>query len=341
MSNVTAIVFRNYGVPHEAAQVEEISLPPVGNGEVRLRLLAAPINPADLNTIEGRYPTGKELPGQPGVEGLAEVVEAGASVAHLQAGDRVLFPHGLGSWREAAVTSAENLFPIPKEIPIEQAAMLRINPATALRMLRDFGPLQPGDWVLQNLSNSGVGRSVIQIAKACGWRTINVVRGEHLVNGLKAIGADEVLVEGDGLTDQIKSITGDKPAQLALNGVGGESALRLANALAPGGTVVTYGAMGRQPLRIPNGLLIFQDLSWRGFWVSRWYRDATFEARAAMFRELFDLAARGILHTPVERIYPLTEVRAALEHAARPRREGKILFGAPEICAAFQADPAK
>jgi trans-2-enoyl-CoA reductase len=281
--------------------VESVTLPPPGTDGARVRMLAAPINPADLNVLEGKYPIRPELPGTPGVEGVGVVEEIGNDVKKVREGDRVLLPAGFGSWREAGVVADADaaLQVVPAGVPIEQAAMLRINPATALRMLRDFVELAPGDFVIQNAANSAVGRLVIQIARAAGWRTINLVR------------------------------------RLALNAVGGESALRLANALAPGGTTVTFGAMGRQPLRIPNGLLIFRDLRWRGFWISQWYREAAPDAEAAMFAELFDLAARDVMHSPVERIYPLSEATAAIQHAAKSQRAGKILFGAPEIVAQF------
>jgi trans-2-enoyl-CoA reductase len=95
--------------------------------------------------------------------------------------------------------------------------------------------------------------------------------------------------------------------------------------------------MGRQPLRIPNGLLIFKDLRWRGFWITQWYRDAKREEVMQMFEELFSLAKRGLLHMPIERIYLLSEAVAAVHHAAQSRRAGKILFGAAEIVAQFGA----
>ena len=205
--------------------------------------------------------------------------------------------------------------------------MLRINPATALRMLRDFVKLKAGDWVVQNAANSAVGRAVIQLARANGWRTVNVVRRAELIDELKAAGADAVLLDDDDLPEQISAATGGAALHLALNAVGGDSALRLAKALAPSGTIVTFGAMSRQPLRIPNGLVIFQDIRWRGFWISQWYRKAPPEAVAAMFAELFSLAQRGVLHAPVERIYPLAEAATALAHAAQSGRSGKILFG--------------
>jgi len=326
MSKVRAIVFHQHGAPAEVARCEEIETAELAPDEVRVRLLAAPINPADLNVIEGKYPIRPALPGVPGVEGVGVIEAVGAGVTVRRAGERVLLPHGYGTWRESGVVKADSVWAVPDGIATEQAAMLRINPATAWRMLRDFVALKPGDWVLQNAANSAVGRAVLQIARVSGWRTVNVVRRAELIAELKADGADVVLVDGDDLPAQIAEATGGAALALALNAVGGDSALRLAQALAPGGTVVTYGAMSRQPLRIPNGLLIFQDLRWRGFWISQWYRSAAPEAVAALFAELFDLAQRGVLHAPVERLYPLAEAAAALTHAAQGRRAGKILF---------------
>ena len=314
-------------MPSEVAHAEEIEIAGPLADEARVALLAAPVNPADLNVIEGKYPVRPALPGVAGIEGAGVVTAIGSAVTKLAVGDRVLLPPGYGSWREAGVAKAATLCVVPADIAPEQAAMLRINPATALRMLRDFVELKTGDWVLLNAANSAVGRAVIQIAHATGLRTVGVVRRAELVAELQAIGADAVLVDGEGLAAQISAATGGAPLHLALNAVGGDSALRLAQALAPGGTIVTYGAMSRQPLRIPNGLLIFQDLRWRGFWISQWYREAAAEACSAMFAELFGLAQRGLLHAPVERVYPLSEASAALTHAAQAQRSGKILFG--------------
>jgi len=305
MSKVRTIVFHQYGVPGEVARVEGWEIASPGPGEVRVRMLAAPINPADLNVMEGKYATLPELPGVPGVEGVGVVEELGAGADQLVVGDRVLLPHGVGTWREAVTLPAESLHVVPPDVPTEQAAMLKINPATALRMLEDFVRLEPGDWVVQNAANSGVGHAVIQLSRHKGLRTLNFVRRPELIDTLLEAGADAVLLDEGDRGEQIHGILGKDTIRLGLNAVGGESALRVARSLAPGGTIVTYGAMARQPLKIPNGMLIFGDLTWRGFWVSRWYRDgSTKEERSTMFARLFALAARRILHTPVERIYP-------------------------------------
>jgi len=98
------------------------------------------------------------------------------------------------------------------------------------------------------------------------------------------------------------------------------------NCLAPGGTLVSFGAMSLQPLKIPTGLLIFKDLRFRGIWINEWYDNATPAERMAAFNPIFDMAKRRLLLTRVEKSYPLSEAKAALEHAARPQRGGKIIF---------------
>jgi trans-2-enoyl-CoA reductase len=167
---------------------------------------------------------------------------------------------------------------------------------------------------------------VIQIAHELGYKTVNVVRRAELIDELRAEDGDVVLVDGDNLRKEVKSATGGASIRLGLNSVGGDSALRLANCLAPGGTLVSFGAMSLQPLKIPTGLLIFKDLRFRGIWINKWYDNATLSERMETFRPLFDMARRGLLKTKVEKTYPLSEVRAAVAHAAQGKRDGKIVF---------------
>lgn len=321
-----AVQIEAFGPPADVTRVVELTVPPPRPTEVRVQMECAPINPADLNVLEGKYGSLPDLPSVVGIEGVGRVVSAGGPTSEALVGKRVLLPHGFGTWRNFGNANAADLFPVPENIPLQQAAMLRINPATAFCLLHHFTQLQPGDWILQNAANSGVGRAVIQIARACGWRTVNVVRRPGLVKDLTSIGADAVVEEGDGLAKRISSACNGAPLRLALNAVGGECALSLAKALGQGGIHVTYGAMSLQPLRIPNGLLIFKDLQLRGFWVSQWYRNASGNDVSSLFARLFDWAASGVLHTPVEAVYQLTEAREAVLHASRSARTGKVLL---------------
>src|SRR5881227_2173141 len=294
METINAAVYETHGNPAEVLHVESQRWPTPGAGEVIVKMRAAPVNPADLNQIEGKYPVRAQLPATPGFEGAGIIADVDRDVTNVAAGALVILPHNIGTWRDAVAVKADELVVVPAGIKPVHAAMLKINPMTAWRLLHDYVDLARGDWLIQNAANSAAGRAVIQIAHELGYKTVNVVRRSELISELRADG--------------------------------GESALRLANCLAPGSTLVTYGAMSLQPLKIPNGLLIFKDLRFRGIWINKWYDNATPAQRMEAFQRLFEMANRGLLQTKVEKTYPLSEAKTAVAHAARGQRSGKIIF---------------
>src|SRR5437667_4529897 len=324
--NISAAVYEKHGNPADVLNVETRPWPTPAADEAVVKMYAAPINPADLNQIEGKYPVRPELPATPGFEGAGVVVDAGGNASTIPAGTLVILPHNLGTWREAVAVKASELVAVPEGIEPVHAAMLKINPMTAWRLLHDYVDLKKGDWLIQNAANSAAGRAVIQIARELGYKTVNVVRRDELIDELRAEGGDAVIVDGENLRHEVKDATSNAPIHLGLNAVGGESALRLANCLAPGSTLVTFGAMSLQPLKIPNGLLIFKDLRFRGIWINKWYDNATMQERMDAFRPLFEMAKRGLLKTKVEKSYPLSEAKAAVANAAQGKRSGKIIF---------------
>ena len=326
MKTINAAVYETHGNPADVLHVESRSWPTPSAGEVIVKMRAAPINPADLNQIEGKYPVRAELPATPGFEGAGIVAEVHRDVTNVNAGALVILPHNVGTWRDAVAVKDDELVVVPAGIEPVQAAMLKINPMTAWRLLHDYVDLARGDWLIQNAANSAAGRAVIQIAHELGYKTVNVVRRSELIGELRAEGGDVVLVDSENLRREVEDAIGEPSIRLGLNAVGGESALRLANCLAPGSTLVTYGAMSLQPLKIPNGLLIFKDLRFRGIWINKWYDNATPAQRMEAFQHLFEMAKRGLLQTKVEKAYPLSEAKTAVAHAARGQRSGKIIF---------------
>lgn len=318
------LVFHHTGKPTEVLSIEPLELPPLKEGEVRLRLLAAPINPADLNTIEGTYGVKLALPATPGIEGAGEVVES--RDPSFTPGDHAIFLRRSSTWSTHAQVSGSALFRLPVALDPLQAAMLKVNPATAWRLLTGFRQPRPGEWIVQNASNSGVGRCVIQLARTLGIRTMNLVRRPELAAGLSALGADQVLNDDDEGLARAKEILGKERPQLAFNAVGGDSALRLMNLLEEGGIHITYGAMGRRPLTIPNGLLIFRDIQFRGLWVTRWIEDAAPEEIKTVYGFLAAEAASGRLDQPVDSTFGLPDFTKAIARSMESGRDGKVLF---------------
>jgi trans-2-enoyl-CoA reductase len=324
--NINAAVYERHGNPADVLRVESQPWPTPAPDEAVVKMRFAPINPADLNQIEGKYPVRPQLPATPGFEGAGLVVDVGSDISNLAVGALVILPHNLGTWRDAVAVKAKELVVVPAGIEPVHAAMLKINPMTAWRLLHDYIELKEGDWLIQNAANSAAGRAVIQIARELGYKTVNVVRRAELVDELRAEGGDVGLVDAENLREEVKAATNAAPIRLGLNAVGGDSALRLANTLAPESTLVSYGAMSLQPLKIPTGLLIFKDLRFRGIWINKWYDNATLAQRTEAFEPLFEMAKRGLLKTKIEKSYPLAEAQTAVAHAAQGKRSGKIIF---------------
>ncbi|XP_057559065.1 enoyl-[acyl-carrier-protein] reductase, mitochondrial isoform X7 [Hippopotamus amphibius kiboko] len=241
-------------------RLKNLELAAVGGSDVHVKMLAAPINPSDINMIQdeearvqlGNYGLLPKLPAVGGNEGVGQVVAVGSSVTRVKPGDWVIPANaGLGTWRTEAVFSEDALITVPSDIPLQSAATLGVNPCTAYRMLMDFERLQPGDSVIQNASNSGVGQAVIQIATALGLRTINVVRDrpdiQKLTDRLKNLGADHVVTEEALRKHETKSFFKDVPQpRLALNCVGGKSSTELLRHLAACSflRISNFGAFG-------------------------------------------------------------------------------------------------
>ncbi len=316
--------FQRTGKPNEVLEFHPFAPRQPEDGEVLVRIAAAPINPADLNTIEGTYGVKPPLPAVPGIEGCG-VVEASAS-DDFKPGESVMFLRRAATWSSHATVPAESLFKLPQGIDPVQGAMLKVNPATAWQLLHSFEALHRGDWIVQNLGNSAVGRCVIQLARDLGIRTISFVRRAETIEELLALGADHVFLDDEVGVAAAKDVLHGPNAALAFNAVGGESALRVMKLLREGGTHITYGAMGRKPLTMPNGLLIFRDIRVRGLWVTRWVENAPTAEVAAVYQELARRVTAGRLIQQVDSTFPLESFQEALLRLDAPERSGKVLF---------------
>ncbi|CAH2006813.1 unnamed protein product [Acanthoscelides obtectus] len=286
------LVYSEYGDPMKVIKQEPDHVQEPKNGEILLRMIAAPVNPADINTIQGKYPAKpKSLPAVPGNEGVAKVEKVGPGVKNISGGDHVVpLRNFLGTWRTHLIVMEDDVLKVPKDLGLVEAATLTVNPCTAYRMLRDFTTLKPGDTVIQNGANSACGQNVIQICRAWGIRTVNVVRNRPNIDELKKfltdLGATQVLTEEEvRITELFKSGQLEKP-KLALNCVGGKSALEIMRHLQNGSPMVTYGGMSREPVTVPTSALIFKDVQIRGFWMTRWSKEADSVDRIPMIQSL-------------------------------------------------------
>jgi NADPH:quinone reductase-like Zn-dependent oxidoreductase len=293
-----------------------------GEGEALVQLEYAPIHPSELLMVRGIYGVRPALPFGLGQEGVGIVLAVGRGVRNLEVGDRVSLPIDRSAWRERVVLPAGDLIAVPLDADPRQLSMLRSNPPTAALLLSQYIDLQPGEWVIQNAGNSGVGRCVSTFARERGLKVVSVVRRPELVAELMAAGADAVLVDQPRLSKAVAEATGGAKIRLGLDGVGGESTASLASCLAPEGTVVAYSGMSGKPAQINALNVIFRDLSLRGFWLghAKWQGHALIGPAVALAARL---VAEGKLHTPIAGEFGLHEAELAL---AQAQRGGKVLF---------------
>ena len=332
-STSLSLFYQNNGDPLKVVQAKTETLRTMVQDDVIVEMLAAPINPADINMIQGIYPVKPNLPAIGGNEGVGKIVKKGNSVSNLQIGDWVVpVQSGWGTWRTHAVCKAHEVMKIPNNIPIISAATMAVNPCTAYRMLRDFVTLKRGDVVIQNAANSGVAQAVIQLAADMGVITVNVIRErpghEQLADTLKSLGAtyviaDTALNSKEGV-ELLKCI--DKP-KLALNGVGGKSAGDLARVLGYGGIMVTYGGMSKQPMLLPTSSFIFNDVTVRGFWMTRWNsQHQTSTERHKMWVDLCEMVRKDKLKPPKCDLVPLKDYQQAIKKSMESYTSTKQLL---------------
>ncbi|KAJ4000920.1 hypothetical protein F5050DRAFT_1561811 [Lentinula boryana] len=339
------IIYTQNGDPAQVIRaITYPKLPSPPPNTVNLKFLLSPINPADVNTIEGVYPSkpsptsniaasGLGSQDKPvfvgGNEGLAQVVEVGEGVKELKKDDWVVMDRPqLGTWSTSRNVPFHGVIKLPASGLTEaHGATMTVNPTTAYNMLDGFVKLQEGDWVIQNGANSAVGQLVIQIAKDRGLSTINFVRSRDdmgpLVDHLKSLGATKILTYDDlndkSLRGKIKEWTGGKDIRLALNCVGGEPTTAMSKLLGQDAHLISYGAMSKKPLSLPTSLHIFKNLTSHGFWQTNWSKTHSRSEKEELIAKLADMMKANKIRAPEHTIVNISAQESDEEATAKIR----------------------
>jgi NADPH:quinone reductase-like Zn-dependent oxidoreductase len=325
-----AAVFDRFGEPAEVLSVrDDRPVPEPGPGQVQVRMLLSPVNPSDLLVVRGLYGVLPTLPSTPGFEGVGIVEKIGSGLlGKLVKGKRVTVINDKGgNWAEYAVITARQARPIPADIPDEQAASYFVNPATAIAMVRHVLKVPRDGWLLQTAAGSALGKMIIKLCKHDGIRTVNVVRRRDAMDELKAIGADVVINSEDGpISEQVRKMIGDHGVRHALDPVGGDTGTEVFNSLAADGTMLVYGTLSGEPIRVDSRKMIAGKRVVQGFWLGHWMRGRSIPKSLALFREIAHLMREGVLTSEIKGILPLDQVVQAVGEAERVGKAGKYLL---------------
>ncbi len=326
-----AIVFEQFGEPVEVLQVRDVPDPEPGPGEVRVRMIASPVNPSDLLVTRGRYGVLPTLPAIPGFEGVGVVDKIGPGLnplGRLVLGKRVtVINHAGGNWAEFAVIPSRQARPVPADLPDEQVASFFVNPATVLAMVRKVLKVPRGAWLLQTAAGSELGKMIIRLGRHDGFKTLNVVRRREAIDELKSLGGDAVISSSQGpIDEQVRAIAGPNGIRYAVDPVGGETGSQVFKSLAPEGRMLVYGTLSQQPLVIEPRLLISGKRILEGFWLGHWMREQSIFTALSHFRAISQLIRAGVLSTEIGETFPLTSIADAVQAAERVGRHGKVLL---------------
>jgi len=318
------IQFEKTGKPADILQVVQKPTPQPAAGEVSIKIIASPINPSDLSFVQGRYGIRPALPSAVGFEGVG-IVEAVGEEVRLPVGSRVSFT-GIGSWGEYIVVNQKAAIPLPESISDDIAAQLFVNPFTAWAMVEESG-VQADEWLMVTACGSAYGKLVIQLCRKKGIKTIGTVRRDDLNGDLKKLGLNEVInAETENLPNRVHEITGGQGVKCVLDSVGGTLAEAAMKCVTQGGKMLVFGLLSQQNPRLDVGLMIFKEITIKGFWLSQWMIEADAQTRTQVAQNVMGWLASGEVELPVEATYGLDEIARAVEHATAPGRWGKILM---------------
>ncbi len=345
-----AVKCQRAGLPKEVLTVDMEDLPPALEwGEVLVSMRMMPINPADLYTIQtggmyGNDPSQRVSavppPFSPGHDGVGIVLKNGPGVKdeNVREGDWVIpMRANAGTWRSLAVMKEKDLLVVPQEcMSFDQLAVVR-EMITAYRLLEDAN-LKPGDCVLLNGASGTVGQLVVQLCHLLRLRAVAVVsmsvgdeaHFEKTAAMLAKLGAVHVIKDQGSVKSELNKLKFFAKPKLGLDCIGGDSSVRLSEALAEGAQLVIYGCMSGKSPSFNWKSWVFGRLSVKGFNTRRWMTDNAKKV-PALVDTIGKLVRSGKLAASVTEYELGSEFDEALDHAMDRSKNVKVLLRVSDV----------
>lgn len=347
-----AVRINNASDDLSGVELVELEQPAAGPGQLRVRLSKAAVHPSDINYIRGDYRKGlerliwnrgaaqptfdtertkphPELPCIPGGEGVGVVDQCGDGVdAEQWQGKRVALFAGPpnGVWQEYIVVAPQQLSLLPEPLSDDQAALMMLNPLTALVMVKSILNAQPGQWLLISAGASGVSKHAAALGRHFGFKTISVVRNRMAPADTAELGDVVVNLAEQDLRDEVARATDGRGVELAIDCVGGATGEAMIGSLTDGGRMLLYGTLAGPSMELHSRDLMMTNAFVGGFYLPGWMAAQSPQTLGEVMQELSQLIAAGVFGSAVEAIYPLSDALAAVRAALEPGRRGKILL---------------
>ncbi|WP_019625910.1 zinc-binding dehydrogenase [Thioalkalivibrio sp. ALJT] len=330
-----AVVFDQPGDP-DVLRLEDVPEPSlVVADQVRIRMLAAGVNPVDTKVRTG----GMIVPGAPrntpGCDGVGVIEACGSDVHHVRPGQRVAFCFGgvgadPGTYAEQVVVPEAAVVPVPAAVTDLQAAALPLAWLTAWESLFERADLQRGQSVLVHAAAGGVGQMAVQIARMAGARVLGLVRREEARRLVTGLGGDVVDLTQPDAEALIRAYTDGRGFDIVLDTVGGDVFREGLSRLAYGGDLVTLLAPPADtdwnPARLRNPSISLELMLTPMLEGDR----RRSRHQATLVAEGLARLASGRLQVNVEDSLPLAAAAEAHRRIEAGGRSGKLVLRIPE-----------
>ncbi|TMR19246.1 zinc-binding dehydrogenase [Nonomuraea turkmeniaca] len=322
--------FHEYGGP-DVLRLEDVEVGEPGPGELLIRVDAIGLNRAEVLFRSGDYiePV-KEFPARLGAEAAGVVEAAGADVAGFEAAQPVsVVPafsmNDYGVYAERAIVPAAAVVPRPGGVGAVEGAAVWMPYLTAYGALVEVGGMRAGDTVVLTAASSSVGLAAIQVANRVGATPIATTRTRAKAERLRKAGAAEVIVaDEEDVVTRVLDLTGRRGAELVFDAVAGPGVVDLAKVVAPGGTLLEYGALSGEVTPYPGFELGMPALNMRTYLVHETTTDPERLRRAAAF--VSSGLRSGAFEPVVDRVFGLDEIVAAHRYLEAGDQVGKIVI---------------
>ena len=319
-----AILCKSYGSPDDLV-LDEIDEPQLGDGQVRIRILACGVNFPDVLMIAGKYQVRPPMPFTPGAEISGEVLEVGANVKHIQKGQRVLALCGYGGMAEQVCVDEHAVVPIPDSMPYETAAAFLLTYGTSYHALKQRANIQPGESLLVLGAAGGVGLAAVELGNKMGAEVIAAASSAEKLALAKRYGARHGINYSEAsLNEAVKELTEGRGVDVIYDPVGGALFDDCLRAIAWNGRILVIGFASGEIQTMAANLPLLKGSSVVGvFWGRFTEREPEVNRRNTM--ELLEMYSAGQLKPHISDVFALEDAAAALQTLAERRALGKVV----------------
>lgn len=311
----------------ESLVLTEVPTPEPAPGEVRIRVIAAGINGADLSQRRGHYPPPHGAPKWPGLEVSGTVDAVGEGVTAWQPGDAVCALLSGGGYAEAVTVDAGLVFPIPAGTdPVEAAALPEVT-STVWSNVFDLGQLKSGETLLVHGGSSGIGSMAIQLAGALSSRVIATAGSPEKTAYCRQLGADVAVdYHNEDFVSAAVAFTDGRGVDVVLDIVGGDYIARDLEALAVNGRIMSIAVRDRSPAAVDIGLLMRKRARLWGTTLRARPLDERIAIVSAVRQNVWPLIASGRVQPVIDSVFPLADAAQAHQRMESSAHLGKIVL---------------